>query len=65
MSKQYAAAPSDVFVHQGYLALPGVQYHSSGKKPVASVFAFFHVCDVDIFNCVIYKFGPVTENNLS
>ena len=52
MSKQHAAAPSD-YALQGYLALPDVQYYSSGKKPVAIVFAFFRVCDVDIFNFVI------------
>ena len=44
---------SDAFVHQGYLVLPDVQYHSSEKRPVAIVFAFFRVCDVNIFNCVI------------
>ena len=53
MSRQYAAAPSDVFAHQGYLALSYVQYHSSGKKPVAVVFVLFRVCDVYILNCVI------------
>ena len=53
MSKQHAAAPSDVFVHQGYLVLPDVQYHSSEKKPVPIVFAFFRDCDVNIFNYVI------------
>ena len=30
-----------------------MQYHSPEKKPVAIVFAFFRVCDVNIFNCVI------------
>ena len=35
------------------MVLPDVQYHSSEKKPVAIVFAFFRVCDVNIFNCVI------------
>ena len=44
---------SDAFVHQGYLVLPDVQYHSTEKRPVAIVFAFFHVCNVNIFNCVI------------
>ena len=44
---------SDAFVHQGYLVLPDVQYHSSEKKPVAIMFAFFRVCDVNMFNWVI------------
>ena len=44
---------SDAFVLQGYLVLPDVQYHSSEKRPVAIVFAFFRVCDVNIFKCVI------------
>ena len=43
MSKQHVAAPSDVFVHEGFLALPDVPYHSSGKKPVAIVVVFFLV----------------------
>ena len=49
MSKQHAAAPSDVFAHHGYLVWPDVEYYSSEKKPVAIVFAFFRVCDVHIF----------------
>ena len=44
---------SDAFVHQGYLVLPDVQYHSSEKRHVAIVFASFRVCDVNIFTCVI------------
>ena len=32
-----------------YLVRPDVEYHSSEKKPVAIVFAFFRVCDVNIF----------------
>ena len=57
MSKQHTAAPSDVFAHQGFLVSPDVQYHSrsSEKKHVALVFAFFRVCDVNIFNCVIHQ----------
>ena len=44
---------SDAIVHQGYLVLPDVQYHSSEKRHVAIVFASFPVCDVNIFTCVI------------
>ena len=53
MSRQHASVLSDVFAHQSYLALPDVQYHSSGKKPVAIVFVFFRVCDV--FLCVVFR----------
>ena len=53
MSKQHVAVPSNVFTHQGFLALPDVPYHSFGKKPLAIAVVFFRVCNVDIFNCVI------------
>ena len=52
MSKQHAAAPSDVF-DQDYLVLPDAQYHSSEKKSVAIMFAFLRVSDDYFLNCII------------
>ena len=49
------ATRSDVFAHQGYLVLPDVQYRSSEKKPVAIVFAFFRVYDVNILTALLIK----------